>query len=239
MKKLISFARCSSVAALSLLLTATTCLSQTLDGAWKMVSSGTIETTCIIEDNYFMQASFDKTNKLFLSTMGGTMQAANGKMDVSIEFNTADSTWVGNSHSVTYTLNNDQLIILINGNENTWQRIDDGKGALSGNWRITEREQNGQMTPMKPGPRKTLKILSGTRFQWAAINTDTKEFFGTGGGTYTFNNGQYTESIEFFSRDNSRVGASLSFTGKVDGKRWHHSGKSSKGDPIAEIWSRQ
>ncbi len=99
--------------------------------------------------------------------------------------------------------------------------------------------RDGKMNEMKPGPRKTLKILSGTRFQWAAINTDTKEFFGTGGGTYTFKDGKYTENIEFFSRDNSRVGASLSFDGKVDGKRWHHSGKSSKGDPIAEVWTRQ
>lgn len=211
-----------------------------LDGAWKLSNNGTIETTCIIADNYFMQTTYDKTNKIFVNTMGGTFKPANnGTLDVTIEFNTADSTWVGNSHTLGYTLKNNELIISINGNDNVWQRIDDGKGGVSGNWRITDREQNGTMTAMKPGPRKTLKILSGTRFQWAAINTETKEFFGTGGGTYTFQNGKYTENIEFFSRDNSRVGASLSFDGKVDGKKWNHSGKSSKGDPIAEIWTRQ
>ncbi|MGN6419758.1 MAG: hypothetical protein ACTHMC_19805, partial [Pseudobacter sp.] len=163
----------------------------------------------------------------------------NGSLDVTIEFNTSDSTWVGISHTMPYKLENGQLVVNMNGSEQAWQRLDDGKAALAGNWRITEREQNGQMIAMKPGPRKTLKILSGTRFQWAAINTETKEFFGTGGGTYSFADGKYTENIEFFSRDNSRVGASLSFNGKVDGKRWHHSGKSSKGDPISEIWSRQ
>jgi hypothetical protein len=232
MKKIIAFA--------CLLFSVATGFARQLDGAWKLVDSGTVETTCIIADNYFMQTTYDKTNKLYLSTMGGTMKVNNdGTMDIGIEFNTADSTWVGNSHTVNYKVNNNQLFINVNGSEKTWQRIDDGKGGLSGNWRITGREQDGKMNEMKPGPRKTLKILSGTRFQWAAINTDTKEFFGTGGGTYTFKDGKYTENIEFFSRDNSRVGASLSFDGKVDGKRWHHSGRSSKGDPIAEIWTRQ
>ena len=88
------------------------------------------------------------------------------------------------------------------------------------------------------GPRKTLKMLTGTRFQWFAINPETKQFSGTGGGTYSFENGKYTENIWSFSRDSSRVGAKLVFDGKlVDGK-WHHSGLSSKGDKIYEVWGR-
>jgi hypothetical protein len=87
--------------------------------------------------------------------------------------------------------------------------------------------------------RKTIKLLTAKKFQWAAINTSTGEFFGTGGGSYTFENGKYTEHIEFFSRDNSRVGASLQFSDTLQGKRWIHSGLSSKGDPIYEIWTRE
>ncbi len=86
-------------------------------------------------------------------------------------------------------------------------------------------------------PRKTMKILSGTRFQWIAYNVETKEFMGTGGGTYTTTNGKYTENIDFFSRDNSRVGASLEFDFEIKGNDWHHKGFSSKGDPMHEIWS--
>jgi hypothetical protein len=94
------------------------------------------------------------------------------------------------------------------------------------------------MVDIKPAARKTIKLLSGQRFQWAAINTDTGEFFGTGGGTYSFREGQYTEHIEFFSRESSRVGMSLSFSGRVEGRNWYHSGKSSRGEPISEVWSR-
>ena len=88
-------------------------------------------------------------------------------------------------------------------------------------------------------PRKTMKILSGTRFQWIAYNTETKQFLGTGGGTYTSINGEYTENIEFFSRDNFKVRLSLKFNYELIDGKWHHSGLSSKGDPIHEIWSER
>ena len=81
--------------------------------------------------------------------------------------------------------------------------------------------------------------MSSSRFQWTAINTETGEFFGTGGGYYTFKDGKYTEHIEFFSRDASRVGSSLTFDAELKNGDWHHSGMSSKGDPIYEIWSRK
>ena len=122
---------------------------------------------------------------------------------------------------------------------NSWTRIDDGNTNLAGNWRITGRMRDGSIQPIEKSARKTLKILSSTRFQWMAINTETKEFFGTGGGTYTFTNGKYTENIEFFSRDSSRVGASLSFDGSVANNVWTHKGLSSRGEPIHEEWTER
>ena len=88
-------------------------------------------------------------------------------------------------------------------------------------------------------PRKTMKILSGSRFQWIAYNTETRQFMGTGGGTYLTVKGKYIEQIEFFSRDDSRVGAKLDFEFKLDNGEWNHMGFSSKGDPIHEIWIRR
>ena len=121
-----------------------------------------------------------------------------------------------------------------------FKRLDDGKpGALAGAWLITGRVTDNGMQTITPGARKTMKILSGSRFQWIAYNSETKEFFGTGGGTYTTENGKYTETIEVFSRDNSRVGAKLEFDFSFVDGNWRHSGKSSKGDPIDEIWTQR
>jgi hypothetical protein len=93
------------------------------------------------------------------------------------------------------------------------------------------------VTTITPGNRRTVKILGGGRFQWIAFNSASKEFSGTGGGTYTAEDGKYIENIEFFSRDSRRVGASLEFDYEVKDGEWHHKGESSKGDPIYEIWS--
>lgn len=211
-----------------------------LSGAWQLLPTGTEpQTILIIEDGYFMQTVFDEAGKKFLRTHGGTLKEDAGTFTETIEFDTEKKENVGTSRNCTYKLSNNTLTAACDGQTLEWTRLDDSqKAPLAGTWRITGRENNGEMSTIKPGPRKTLKILSGTRFQWVAINTETKEFFGTGGGTYTFTDGAYTEHIAFFSRDDSRVGMKLSFNGKVDGNNWHHSGKSSKGDPISEIWSK-
>ena len=65
------------------------------------------------------------------------------------------------------------------------------------------------------------------------------QFKGTGGGNYTSKDGVYTENIEYFSRDNSRVGASLEFNYEVKENDWHHTGNNSKGEPMYEIWARR
>ena len=62
-------------------------------------------------------------------------------------------------------------------------------------------------------------------------------FFGSGGGDYTAENGAYVEQIEYFSRDNNRVGAKLSFEYLRKEKDWYHKGFSSKGASLHEIWT--
>ena len=101
----------------------------------------------------------------------------------------------------------------------------------------------GRMTPEgerrrdTSGPRKTMKFLLEGFFQWIAFNTETFQFFGSGGGYYTAVDGKYTEHIEYFSRDNTRVGAALPFDYELKGTDWYHQGLSSKGAPLYEIWS--
>ena len=82
-----------------------------------------------------------------------------------------------------------------------------------------------------------MKILVDGYFQWIAFNTASFSFHGTGGGSYSAADGTYTESIDYFSRDNNKVGISLGFDYAKKGMDWHHKGFSSKGDPLHEIWT--
>ena len=85
-------------------------------------------------------------------------------------------------------------------------------------------------------PRKTMKFLINGYFQWIAFNTETFQFSGSGGGKYITKDGKYIESIEYFSRDNSKVCLNLEFDYELVNKEWNHKGFSSKGDPLHEIW---
>lgn len=224
-----------------------------LEGAWRLSSStgqkkkATQGATAIkiMEDGYFSVAFYDKAGKEFLGTYGGTYSVKDGKLTERYEFNTFDSTVVGTAATGTYTLRDGNMQVkgLKNaGAPNTWEKVQEGTtgSPLAGAWRISARlDRDGQMSPMRPGPRKTIKMLSGNRFQWIAFNSETAGFFGTGGGTYTVENGKYTENIEFFSRDSSRVGQQLTFDYDIKNGDWHHSGLSSTGNRVSEVWQRQ
>lgn len=212
-------------------------------GAWHL-KQGNIEQTAVFVDGYLSHSTYDLTDKKFISTRGGTYVANDGKLTVTWQYDTEKAangtpinTWLGQTSAFTYDTGA-QLTTDLSGSKATWERIDANEGPLVGVWRITGRKQGEEIGQMPLRDRRTLKILSGKRFQWVAINIKTGEFSGTGGGSYTFENGKYIENIEFFSRDNSRVGASLSFDGKLENGVWHHSGLSSTGNPIYETWGK-
>ena len=158
-------------------------------------------------------------------------------MTEKVEFNSKNSERVGTEVSFEVFINDSIMGIV--GSKMKLKRIDNGlPGKLQGAWLMSGRKRDGEIHSRDTSrPRKTMKIMSGTRFQWIAYNTETKQFMGTGGGAYTTTNGEYTEHIGFFSRDDSRVGVSLNFNYSLVDRKWHHSGLSSKGDPIYEIWS--
>jgi hypothetical protein len=208
-----------------------------LTGAWE-TRRGDTSYTMIIVDDYLAISMCDTSGKHFFRTLGGTVHSFKGQLSGIIEFDSQDKTSVGLEYRFPSRLKGN-ILELDRYGKMSWIKVDDADQHIAGNWRITQREQNGKLSAIHTsGPRKTIKILSTTRFQWAAINTETGEFSGTGGGRYTFQDGKYTEHILFFSRDASRVGMSLTFNARVEGKDWYHSGKSSKGDPINEVWSR-
>jgi hypothetical protein len=211
--------------------------SQDLTGAWQ---SGPDEnrSVMIMAGKFFSVAVYNVKDKTYTGTYGGIWRLEKDQFVEVQEFNTIKPELIGTEKRTTVKVQKDKFSF---SDGASFTRLDNGTpGALSGAWLITGRVTDSGMQKMTPGARKTMKILSGTRFQWIAYNSETKEFFGTGGGTYSTVDGKYTETIDVFSRDNSRVGANLEFNFSIiEGGDWRHSGKSSKGDPIDEIWSKR
>ncbi|MEM0940040.1 MAG: membrane or secreted protein [Bacteroidota bacterium] len=212
-------------------------------GAWEwteMAANGQkVKGVVLFTKEYQSAAWYDAETGAFIATKGGTWELDGNTMTEVTEFDTQDpEESVGKAISFEIEWEGQDKMRMVG--EDFWAtRCDAGEpGKLAGAWLISGRMRDGEIRERDINrPRKTMKILSGTRFQWIAYNTETKQFMGTGGGTYTTIDGKYTENIEFFSRDDSRVGASLVFNYEIKDGKWHHSGNNSRGEPMYEVWS--
>ena len=218
-------------------------LSQSLIGAWEWSEKDELGRTqraiVIFSAQYQSAAWYDSESGAFIATNGGKWTREGNRVTEVPEFDTrnAEET-VGRPISFEIEWDGEDRMRIVG--RDTWaSRLDSGQtGELAGAWLISGRLRDGVIKERETDrPRKTMKILSGTRFQWIAYNTETKQFMGTGGGTYTTVDGKYTENIEFFSRDDSRVGAELIFDFEIKEGKWHHAGKNSRGEPMYEVWS--
>jgi hypothetical protein len=200
---------------------------------------GTLHHELKLDGDYYVHTVYKESSSEFIKTMGGFYTTSDKKLMVALEFNSNHKEDNITRIEVPYTLKNGNLI-LEGATPMTFKPMSQDAQDLDGKWLMTGRvTDQGEQRRDTSSPRKTMKYLLNGHFQWIAYNTETFEFFGSGGGTYDATNGKYTENIGYFSRDNSRVGAALSFNYELNGKDWYHTGKSSKGDPLNEIWTKR
>ena len=209
-------------------------------GAWERVhvsiEGKELKSIVIFSESHQSISIYENETGKLIHSNGGTWKLEGKTMTEVVEFDTDNSERVGDA--VVFDINIDDKFLEIIGSDRKFYRIDNGSpGNLSGAWLMSARIRDGKKQERNISkPRKTMKILSGTRFQWIAYNTESKKFMATGGGSYTTENGKYTEVIEYFSRDISRVGIKLEFDYNLNNGKWNHKGFSSKGDPLHEIW---
>lgn len=220
--------------------------AQEIQGAWKLISQNEKPITDrefikIYQDDYFAFGIKALKDNHFMGAGGGSFSENETQVSETLDFFTLMPDQIGSTTIFTREWKDGKLILSTETQgrilSETWEKISDSEDQLTGNWVFTGRKQGGELARTIPGSRRTVKILSGGRFQWIAFNSQTKEFSGTGGGTYTTEAGKYIEKITFFSKDKSRVGASLSFDFQIIEGEWHHSGLSSAGSPIYELWT--
>lgn len=192
-----------------------------------------------LSGNYLVFSSYGSNPPNFIKTLGGFYTSKNGILKVKLEFNSDHETNKVSELALPFAMEDDRLV-LQTADGLIFEPSDKIGQDLDGQWLFATRgPDKGQERRGDENPRKTLKFLMDGHFQWIAYNVDTMAFSGTGGGTFTSKNGVYTENIVFFSKDNSRVGASLKFNYELKNGDWHHTGKNSKGEPMYEIWAKR
>ena len=145
-------------------------------------------------ENYFVETQYLTKTSEFILTRGGYYNKTETKIiKVNLEFNS--------------NFFKDSLMFIEFEKKDSWVKLSQKPIDLNGKWlragRITDE---GEKRRDISKPRKTMKFLKDGNFQWIAFNTETFQFFGSGGGTYSAKNGIYTENIQFFSRNNNSVG---------------------------------
>ncbi|MFS4418492.1 hypothetical protein [Maribacter sp. 2307ULW6-5] len=208
-----------------------------------MAETGGIQHEIKTNGDYFIYSAYKTETPEFLRTLGGFSKVEDTfggpKLIVLLEFNSDYEKDALRQLSIPISVNGDML-------ELDWfeklrfTKQEENTQDLDGAWLFATRgPDEGQDRRGDANTRKTLKYLQDGRFQWVAYDTEGFKFMGTGGGAYGAQDGTYTEHIGYFSRDNSRVGASLSFDYEVKGADWHHKGNNSRGEPMYEIWSKR
>ncbi len=188
---------------------------------------------------YFIHSVYEESPAKFLKTLGGFYTTEDNLLKVSLEFNSNYGNDGITELIIPYSLAAGRLI-LDQETQMIFVRNEGKEQDLDGPWLFATRgPDKGQERRGETNTRKTLKFLLDGHFQWIAYDTNGFQFKGTGGGSYTADEGIYAETIEYFSRDNSRVGATLQFNYDLQGEDWHHKGKNSKGEPMYEIWERR
>jgi hypothetical protein len=178
----------------------------------------------ILDNEYVVISKFKSDSGNFISTLGGYYQLNEGAYVINLEFNS--------------NYDQDSIKSLSIEKTSKWKNISKENNTLKGKWVMSGRYNNGEFRTRNTDlPRKTMKVLIDGFFQWIAFNTESFKFSGSGGGEYETEDGKYIEIIQYFSRDNSRVGAELDFNYEVKNNDWYHTGLSSKGKPINEVWT--
>ena len=229
---------------LAVLLSAPAPAPPALGGSWQLTHEGGLpvgdrQTVAIFSDDYFTFGSYHPDGR-FMGAGGGSYVRTGAELRRTFDFFTDDAQRVRREQTLRLALTD--TVMEWSGADvpaQRWRRLPADETSLSGAWTFAARvDAQGQSDARRtPGPRQTVKMVGGGRFQWAAFNWETKEFMGTGGGTYRVEGDAYTETIAFFSRDDGRVGQSLRFTFERRDNDWYQRGTNSRGEPLHEIWT--
>ncbi|MEQ9231962.1 MAG: DUF4488 domain-containing protein [Cyclobacteriaceae bacterium] len=213
---------------------------QSLIGAWERTDKPDLveeKSYMIITDGFVVTTTVEaETGGFIRSRLEEWTLFDSSRFNVQLVFDTEYPEAEGGEYDAEISVRRNSMIL--DGEE--WIRVDEGSDSkLTGIWKMTGVTLEGKKINLGLNhPRREIKILSGTRFQWIDYDKNSRTFTASGGGTYELKNNVYTEHIEFLTNEPEWIGSSISFQFKVSEGKWYHIGKGEDGVPIDEVWTR-
>jgi hypothetical protein len=112
------------------------------------------------------------------------------------------------------------------------------ENKLVGTWKLVSAKHDGKEANL-PEELTMLKHVTPVQFMWALHDKDGKVVASLG-GPCILKGDKYEETPEYGVGDvlESLKGKAQSFTWRVEGNKWYHTGKLSSGTAIEEVWER-
>ncbi len=110
---------------------------------------------------------------------------------------------------------------------------------LVGTWKMVSAKFGGQESDL-PKQLKVLKHITPAQMVWVRVNPDTGVVTAMAGGAYSLKGDAYTETPDYGLGSDFQVvrGKTHSFTCKLEGDKWYHTGMLASGLTIEEVWQR-
>jgi hypothetical protein len=108
---------------------------------------------------------------------------------------------------------------------------------LVGTWKLVSAKYGGEESTL-PETRTTLKHITPTHYMWLTHDKDGKVTRGAG-GSYTLREDQFVQQGQYgIGSEFSLVRGKNIYKCRVEGNKWHHTGKLANGLTIEEVWER-
>lgn len=113
---------------------------------------------------------------------------------------------------------------------------------LVGTWVLLEEDIRPDAPPLSVSPEElashSCKVINEDHFAFGGQDASGRVW--AGGGTYTYHDGEYVETIDYHSIP-ELVGQTITFECQLDGDLWYHDGRTKVGSRefhIRETWLR-
>jgi hypothetical protein len=111
---------------------------------------------------------------------------------------------------------------------------------IQGTWKLISYNHVGDTILQTASPVvDRIKIINETSFCWLDVSASSNLVGSSAGGSYTYNNGKYTERIEYGSSGMvGYAGKDQVFNVKIENDKMYLSGSLSSGLRITEVWEK-
>lgn len=108
--------------------------------------------------------------------------------------------------------------------------------TVVGTWKLVSAKANGKAVDI-PAGTTVLKLLTPTDFVFVYY-TEQGLITVAGGGHYTLDGNRYAETVEYGVGEGMApyIGKTETFTLRIEGGRWYHSGTEHDGTVVEEVW---